>query len=1221
MNVQRWMILVSLVALFLVKPIAILFTPPAQPENPVDLFFSEYIEGSSNNKALEIYNGTGAPLNLAAGNYDVQMFFNGNPSPGLTIVLTGSVANGDVYVLAHASADAAILTQADQTESSGWFNGNDAVVLRKDGVVIDAIGQAGFDPGSEWGSGLASTQDNTLRRKAAVCQGDTNPSDSFDPALEWDGAALNTFSGLGSHSTSCTPPQPVFIINELDADQASIDTAEFIELYDGGAGQAALDGLVLVLYNGNGDVSYQAFDLDGFTTTASGYFVLCANAATVSNCDWDALPDTDLLQNGADAVALYTGSAADFPAGTPVTTGNLLDAIVYSTGQDDDPGLLTLLNPGESQVNEDARANKDFHSNQRCPNGAGGGRNSSAYAQLIPTPGEANVCQKTLGECATPATPIHVIQGAGASSPRVGSQEVVEGVVVGDFQDPVTGLKGFFLQEEDSQADADPVTSEGIFVFDNGLGVAVSPGQVVRALGEVSEYYGLTELNVSSAAHLKVCPATGTASPTPLTLPVASLNDWEQWEGMLVNLAQTLYATDPYNWGRYGEVELSANGRLITPTQIAAPGSPALAQQDINDRSRIQLDDGSNVQNPLPFPPYLGDDNTLRVGDTVAGLTGVLSYSFGSYEVHPTQAVSFTRANPRRYPPAMPIGVSLKVVSTNLLNYFTTLDTGANICGPSKNLACRGANTAEEFTRQRTKILAALTTLEPDIAGLVELENNPSAAIQDLVAGLNSALGAGAYAYIDTGTIGTDAIRVALIYKPAKVSPVGAFKILDSSVDPRFLDTKNRPSLAQTFQTPGGKKFTVVVNHFKSKGSDCNSIGDPDTGDGQGNCNLTRTQAARALIDWLAGDPTGSGDPDFLILGDLNAYAQEDPVAALKAAGYVNIYESPVKILGNEPHYSYVFNGQSGTLDYALASPSLFAQISYAFDLPVNADEPSALDYNNYNQPGLYASDWHRYADHNPLMITLSPWEVTRVGDELRIAYEHDGAAPQYAALHLNDSYFRMNYGPGSGWGTSLVLMPAFWSGGVYYHGAPVTATYEVVQHTLKLDLAGSIQELQVSIRVSLWPPETDRFYAYVDANLTGSVALDARPGEAFKPLFLSSMRISKDQWDAQAALVDGAPREIPGQGWLIPPTPSVMSRSFGLLGGTSAWKTNAPTLAIEMDLPIQVTGWVTASSDPNDDNLGLWGASDRILNGWSYRVTAERPPAPYSLHLPFVKR
>jgi len=165
-----------------------------------DLFFSEYVEGTSNNKALEVYNGTGAPVNLGTDGYNVQMFFNGSATAGLTINLTGTVANGDVFVLANSSAGAPILAVADQTNGAGWFNGDDAVVLRKGTTVLDVIGQVGFDPGSEWGTGLTSTADNTLRRKPAITDGDPNGSDAFDPATEWDGFATDTFDGLGSHN-------------------------------------------------------------------------------------------------------------------------------------------------------------------------------------------------------------------------------------------------------------------------------------------------------------------------------------------------------------------------------------------------------------------------------------------------------------------------------------------------------------------------------------------------------------------------------------------------------------------------------------------------------------------------------------------------------------------------------------------------------------------------------------------------------------------------------------------------------------------------------------------------------------------------------------------------------------------------------------------------------------------------------------------------------------
>jgi predicted extracellular nuclease len=191
-----------------------------------DLFISEYVEGSSNNKAIEIYNGTGAAVSLAAGGYNLQMFFNGSASAGLTINLTGTVADGDVYVVAQASASPVILAQADQTNGAGWFNGDDAVVLRKGTTILDVIGQIGFDPGTEWGSGLTSTADNTLRRKAAIDTGDTIGTDAFDPSFEWDGFATDTFDGIGGKDD----PPPAVLATAPSAGSANVPVASNVSI-------------------------------------------------------------------------------------------------------------------------------------------------------------------------------------------------------------------------------------------------------------------------------------------------------------------------------------------------------------------------------------------------------------------------------------------------------------------------------------------------------------------------------------------------------------------------------------------------------------------------------------------------------------------------------------------------------------------------------------------------------------------------------------------------------------------------------------------------------------------------------------------------------------------------------------------------------------------------------------------------------------------------------
>jgi predicted extracellular nuclease len=876
---------IPLLALLLAMAVAALLWRTAGAQQPTDLFFSEYIEGSSNNKALEIYNGTGAAVDLAAGGYSVQMFFNGNPSAGLTIALTGAVAPGDVYVVAQAAANPTILAQADQTNGAGWFNGDDAVVLLRNGVVLDAIGQVGFDPGAEWGAGLTSTADNTLRRAPAICAGDINATDPFDPAVEWIGFATDTFDGLGAHIATCALPP----------------------------GDAAPAVAAVIPANGAADVAPDA----SITLTFDEAVNLAPDALALS-CNGQPQAFT----TSGDGVTFLLDPVEALPQGQSCTL-SVLAAAVTDQDADDPPDAMAA----------------DF---------------AATFTVQVTDP------------CAVAFTPIPAIQGSGATAAITGPV-TTQGVVVGDYEGPTPALRGFYLQ--DPVGDGDPATSDGIFVF-NGNNNSVQPGQLVSVRGNAGEFGGQTQI---SGPTITLC-GTGAVAPTLLTLPFAS-TDLERYEGMLVAFPQTLAVTENFNLGRFGELQLSSGGRLYQPTHLQAPGAPAQAQLAANLLNRILLDDARTSQNldPIYPAPTLTAANTLRIGDTVTGLAGVLGEGFGAYRVQPVGPVNFETGNPRaallvRTPGALAVG------SANVLNYFVTLDQGAPICGPAGNQDCRGANSPFEFDRQRVKTLNMLDYLDADIVGLIELENSADdRALADLVNGLNELAGSTAYAYIATGAIGTDAIRVGLIYKPALVSPAGAFAVLDSSVDPDFLDTKNRPVLAQTFvETSSGNRFTVAVAHLKSKGSDCLDVNDPDTGDGQGNCNLTRARAAAAMQRWLATDPTQSGDPDFLIIGDLNSYAKEDPITVLRNAGYTDL----INFCSGAAGYSYVFDGQSGYLDYALSNAALTPAVLGAYEWHINADEPRVLDYNvEFKSPAqieaFFAPDAFRSADHDPLLVEL----------------------------------------------------------------------------------------------------------------------------------------------------------------------------------------------------------------------------------------------------------
>ena len=971
----------------------------AQPASAAtaDLIISEYIEGGSLNKAIEIYNGTGGPVDLTS--YSIQLYSNGALTPSASADLSGTIADGAVFVIANPGASQAILDVADLTNGSVInFNGDDVFALLKDGQFIDVIGQIA-DPSAVWGSGAVTTKDHTLVRNANVCLGDPDAYDAFDPADEWAGYAKDTFDMLGSHTSDCggtTPPSGEPVINEFSASTAGTDV-EFVEFYgDPDTDYSAytlleIEGdfyntvtgtidevIALGMTDANGlylvDLAANALENGSITLLLVKNFVGAFGQDIDANDDglidyapWDAI---------VDAVAVSDGGGSDLLYGQPVLSA-YYDGLSYAPG-------------GASRIPDgyDTDAASDWVRNDFDLAGIPGHEGSITLGEAYNTPGEFNLAYTPPPEaCGDPYTPIYAIQGSGMSSPLSGTEIATEGMVVGDFQEG--GKNGFFIQ--DVTGDGDPATSDGVFIYAPG-GADVMIGDYVRVRGSVSEYYGLTEVGYIQQIWLCEAVTEETVLPEPaaLTLPAASSTAFEAFEGMRVTFPQDLVISEYYNFDRYGEIILTSS-RHLTPTALYEPGSPEIAAATESYLlDSITLDDGRTSENPDPalHPNGLIFDlnNLFRGGSYVTNLTGVMDYGYNLYRIQPTHGADYTDVNPRTASPDLATG-DLKVASLNVLNYFTTIDTGSDICGPSGNMECRGADTATELTRQRDKIISALASIDGDVVGLIEIENDrpgvaPDYAVADLVAGLNAVVGAGTYDYVSTGAIGTDAIKVAMIYKPAKVTLVGNFAILDSSVDPRFLDTYNRPALAVSFIDNFSEEgFTVVVNHLKSKGSDCNAIGDPDLGDGAGNCNITRTTAAQAEVDWLANDPTGTGIQSIVLLGDFNSYDKEEPIDVIKLgaddlAGTGDDYLDMAYEIRGEDAYGYVFDGQIGYLDYALANLN-FAQ--YVDDVTlwhINADEPDAIDYDmTYKkdaQDAIYAPDAYRSSDHDPVLVSFT---------------------------------------------------------------------------------------------------------------------------------------------------------------------------------------------------------------------------------------------------------
>ncbi len=572
----------------------------------------------------------------------------------------------------------------------------------------------------------------------------------------------------------------------------------------------------------------------------------------------------------------------------------------------------------------------------------------------------------------TPTHRISAVQGSGETSPLEGQTVVVRGVVTGLLQ-AAAGVDGFYLQDEAASADGDPATSDGVYVYAPGNATAgqLRPGERVTVTGTVKEFNGLTELDRVTL----VAEGRG-ALPPPVQVELPGQGSWERLEGMRVQFPATLRVSGVERLGQYGEVMLAAGDRLVQPTHLVDPNDrdPAGirfegdsnraavdALQRQNRTRSILLDDASSKAWPSPTPYLRSTPSgaTLRNGDTITGLTGVLSYRFNNYRLDPEGDVRFVEGNPRPAAPPSVGDATLRVASANVLNYFVSVGGGS-----------RGASSEAERLRQRAKILASLRALDADIYALMEVERHPeNKALADLVAGLNEAAGEDAYALVDSRAIaGTDQIQVAMVYRQTRVHAVGPARTDTSEAAAVF----ERPPLVQTFEErAGGGRLTVVVNHFKSKSPGGAAGADLDQKDGQAAYNDQRRRQAAQLLRYLEEPGATLGDPDVLIVGDLNAYREEDPIDRLRAGGYVDLLQR----FQGDAAYSYTYGAQAGYLDHALATASLLPQVTGAAVWHINADEPPYLDYNLENktrdQQALNAGTPYRASDHDPVVVGL----------------------------------------------------------------------------------------------------------------------------------------------------------------------------------------------------------------------------------------------------------
>lgn len=590
--------------------------------------------------------------------------------------------------------------------------------------------------------------------------------------------------------------------------------------------------------------------------------------------------------------------------------------------------------------------------------------------------------------CGAKAMRISEVQGSAAISAVAGSMVTIEAVVTSPYLSTVGGL---FVQEERDHRDGDPATSEGLIILLDPSKVA-KPGDLVRVSGLVIEFGDEPGKSVTALKDLTEFLSCGSA-PLPAVASIEQAPvvqaDWERFEAMRVSLDLPVTVIRNDRLESDGELQISLSGRQFQPTEIYPPGEDARRLSADNQRNRLVLDDGQNVIFPKTISwlsQRISQEMPYRIGTRLGEVEGFFDERGGSYRVHVAKPPVVEQAPRPKQPPS--VKGELEVMSFNLENWFNGDGKGGGF--PTS----RGAISKEALLRQRTKLVASIAANAPDIAALIEVENDgdqPKTALQELVDALNAqtqlgyawVVPPGALAKATDAKLGGDEIRVALIYRKAKVRIKGN----SATILTAPFDRLNRAPLAQTFERLAngkgtGQVFTLVVNHWKSKGGcDPSNTANVDRGDSQACWNPARIDAARTMMDWLKTDPTQSQDPDYLVLGDFNAYSQEDPLRLMEEDGFMHLAEGTSKA----PSYSYSYDGSVGRLDHAFASSSLKSQIADADIWHINADEYLGFAYDaaaiadpeqnaraQAASKALYRKHSFRTSDHDPLLIGLN---------------------------------------------------------------------------------------------------------------------------------------------------------------------------------------------------------------------------------------------------------
>ncbi len=877
------------------------------------------------------FNAAGADDGLAVD--DFSLTANGNPGDTAPFVTATSPANGAIDVALNSNISVTFSESVNATTSSFSI---ECPTGSPRAFTLSSSPSTTFtlDPDMDLPASTICT--------VTVIANQISDTDTDDPPDNMEANFVFSF-------TTTAPVADFVVINELDSDTPGVDAAEFVELYDGGVGNTSLTGLVLVFYNGNGDVSYRAIDLDGFTTNAAGYFT--AGNSGVPGVDFPFPGNT--LQNGEDAVALYVGNDTSFPNGTAVTTANLIDAVVYDTSDPDDPGLLVLLNSGQPQVDENGTGQGDTLSIGRCPNGSGGQRNTSTYKQRTPTPDAVNDCPpppvfKTIPE----------IQGPGATSPFAGVDVITTGIVTAKKNN------GFFLQTSDADAvvEGDPSTSQGIFIFTSSA-PAVSVGDAVTVTGTAGEFFNLTQVSVQPGDI--TINSSGNPLPAPITLtttildPLGLPDQLERFEGMRMH-ADTVVSVAPTN--NFGEIFTVLDGvaRPFREPGIEAslpiPPDPTSGVPDccipIWDRNpeRIMIDtDGLAGSSPI----------SVTTSVTLSNITGPLDFTFGDYKVLPET------------PPTTTANISATPVPTPAPGEFTV--AGFNI-----------ENFNNAATQRQKAALAIRDILHlPDIIGTIEIFD--LADLQALAAEVQSISGVTYEARLieadgttedadqDVGFLVKDSVQIDNVIQVELAGCDGTAANCNTFTDPNSglaaLLNDRPPLVLHATINPtelNPLPVIVVVNHLRSF-IDIEVVGP------EGNrVRAKRKAQAEFLADLLQDLQTDNPGTPVMSIGDYNAYqfsdGYTDPVATIKGTptpddqivvdesldvvspDFVNLTDG----LPADQQYTFIFEGTPQAIDHFIintVAQSLVTRYHVARNNTDFPELPASLFSGNATRP------------------------------------------------------------------------------------------------------------------------------------------------------------------------------------------------------------------------------------------------------------------------------